>query len=454
MRITNAGIIGNAFFNQGLSFDPSFEYPPGSGMECLNYVALWVGARLPSGEIRVSGGPNLEWRPTLDPEDRVRTITRRDLGTQRLMDDDGDGRIDEDLGLEADQIATASYSDTEPGSVVAIYPNGETHVPLHLSVRQTAMAWGATGFDNVAGLRFEITNRGAGPLRDVYIGLYADLDSRLRSDRLGHLNDRVTRETVSALVNEGTMAFTAASIPFRGPCVNEIRGDYVCLYDGVASSGLPAVAVLPLDHTTDPLAFIEEAKQYAVAPGRVSLQKTSVFQTGVAVGPPPILDTERYDALRGLRPGALENLRGDYSTLVSCGPFQMRPGTTIEFAAALIAGAIPDSVRETAKRVLVMYHGITLNLQPDSLPASERDQYRSGATGTFGHEACVEPPPGVVFVHDPHCTDTLNYFLSDVGVCGFREVLPVVSGYSCRFGAGTPVQFSTLEVAGTIRRAA
>ena len=44
LRVTNAGIVGNAFFNVGLSNDPSFEYPIGSGHEALNYAALWVGA--------------------------------------------------------------------------------------------------------------------------------------------------------------------------------------------------------------------------------------------------------------------------------------------------------------------------------------------------------------------------------------------------------------------------
>jgi len=73
MRITNIGVVGNAFFDRGFSFDPSFEYPKGSGQECLNHAELWVGAVDASGHTRVSGGPMLEWRPTLDPNDRVLT---------------------------------------------------------------------------------------------------------------------------------------------------------------------------------------------------------------------------------------------------------------------------------------------------------------------------------------------------------------------------------------------
>src|SRR5919198_30891 len=75
MRITNAGIAGNAFLDAGLS----------------------VGAIDASGRAHVSGAPLLEWRPTLAEDDRVRMARRGDPGTRRLVDDDGDGRIDEEV---------------------------------------------------------------------------------------------------------------------------------------------------------------------------------------------------------------------------------------------------------------------------------------------------------------------------------------------------------------------
>ena len=81
MRVTNVGVIGNAFFSNGRSFDPSFEFPSGSGHELLNDAELWVGARNESGERRVSGGPILEWRPTLEPTDTVRVANAGDPGT-------------------------------------------------------------------------------------------------------------------------------------------------------------------------------------------------------------------------------------------------------------------------------------------------------------------------------------------------------------------------------------
>jgi hypothetical protein len=141
LRITNIGVVGNAFFDKGLSFDPSFEYPRGSGHELLNHADLWVGARKADGTLRVSGGPILEWRPTLDPADTVRVRNAGDPGTRSYADDDGDGRIDEellngrdddgdgrvdeDVLLPAQQMLAADYTDDQPEAVNYTYPTGE-----------------------------------------------------------------------------------------------------------------------------------------------------------------------------------------------------------------------------------------------------------------------------------------------------------------------------------------
>src|SRR5215813_26487 len=97
MRVTNVGVMGNAFFNKWLASDPSFEFPRGSGHECLEHAELWVGAIRDDGTVGVSGGPMLEWRPTLDPNDVVLRRYAGDRGTRRAFDDDGDGRVDEEI---------------------------------------------------------------------------------------------------------------------------------------------------------------------------------------------------------------------------------------------------------------------------------------------------------------------------------------------------------------------
>src|SRR5262249_10945786 len=146
LRVTNAGIIGNAFFDIGLSNDPSFEFPAWSGHECLNHAELWVGALDDFGRPHVSGGPPLEWRPEPDSSAHVRIVHAGDLGTKRFEDDDGDGRadeeilngrdddgdgeVDEDVRIIGDVMAAADYVDDRPEAVNYGYKTGEQHHPF------------------------------------------------------------------------------------------------------------------------------------------------------------------------------------------------------------------------------------------------------------------------------------------------------------------------------------
>src|SRR6185503_6703366 len=268
MRVTNVGVIGNAFFNNGRSFDPSFEFPSGSGHELLNHAELWVGARNERGEHRVSGGPILEWRPTLDPADTVRIANAGDPGTRAHLDDDrdgrvdeellngrdddGDGRVDEDFLLPAQQMLAADYNDSQPEAVNTAYPNGESHVPLGLAVHQRAYTWALPGHDGIAGLEFVITNQGTQPLRDVYLGLYADLDCRDASASTGHLDDRLDVVPYRFLIEERTDTIGL----FAKNCATAIEGEVAMVRDASTASRAAGVALVPLTHTTDPLAFL------------------------------------------------------------------------------------------------------------------------------------------------------------------------------------------------------
>jgi hypothetical protein len=434
MRVTNAGILGNAFFNVGLSNDPSFEFPIGTGNEALNYAALWVGALGARDEPMVSGGPLLEFRPTLDPEDHVRLADFGRLGAIRFFDDDGDGRVDEetlnekdddgdgetdeDLGLFSQQLAVADYTDDQPEAIRFVYPGGELHRPLGLAVHQEAYAWGANGHDGIAGLKFTITNHSGATLRQVRVGLYADLDSRARDDAAGHVNDRIAHFGYSRTVFEGTSYLKVGGYyvypncppdPDDGrpqPCYSTFADSLPALVDGRPGSGLPVAAVVPLGHTTDPLALLgpAEARRAARAPGRVSF-RTSLFANGLLPGRggPPLNDADRYAALAGTFPGANEQFAADYAILVSCGPFAtLAPGQSVQFEAALIAAQDLDSLKSQAANAAVMYHGQTFNQLPDSAGPGA-SEWRVGETGLNGHEACVEPPPGVIFATDPHC---------------------------------------------------
>ena len=426
MRVTNIGVLGNAFFNKGLSFDPSFEYPRGSGYELLNHADLWVGARGADGVLRVSGGPMLEWRPTLDPADTVRVANAGDPGAHSYVDDDGDGRIDEellngrdddgdgrvdeDVLLPAQQMLAADYTDDQPEAVNYTYPTGERHVPLQLAVHQEAYAWTLPGHEAIAGVEFTITNRSSLTLRDVRLGLYADLDSRARGIAAGHLDDDLEFVPYSVLINPHADTLGG---PYAKQCAEKVAGEAAMLRDASPSSHQPGVMLVPLSHTTDPLGFlindafpgVREARAAARAPRRDSTFKLYAFVPDAPPGQggPPLVDADRYAALAGEYPTARTGTAGDYAVLVSCGPFaRLDPGQSVRFAVALVALASPDSAASVAFDARMLYRGQRLDLQPN---IGARGNYLRGNTGQNGHEICLEPPPGVVFNYDPHCPE-------------------------------------------------
>ncbi len=436
MRITNIGAIGNPFRDVGRSFDPSLEYPRGSGRELLKHAQLWVGAEDPLGHVRVSGGPLLEWRPTLDPEDRVRVAYAGGPGTLRWIDDDGDGRIDEefmdgrdddadgevdeDLGLFATQTLFARYRDDQPEATQYYYPNGESHVPLHLEVRQEAFAWAIPGYDQVVGLRFVITNRGTEPLTKVRIGLHADLDASLSGSVGGHLDDVARAVDYQQHFNDGTSRIPSAflhppisnPIPWYKDCLTTVSGAAPSIHESRREPGGGSVALVPLWHTTDPLSLLEEQgrvsgsilRPYYFAPPRVSF-RSSYFANDLPPGQggSPILDADRYRALAGEFPGVPDTLLAhDYVVLMSCGPFtRLDPGRSLEMDLALVV-APPESLRTEVEHALQIHHGGYVNALPDSAASLWR-QWWIGNTGITGHEVCYEPPVGLEFVVDPHC---------------------------------------------------
>ena len=427
MRITNIGVVGNAFFNTGLSFDPSFEFPKGSGHECLEHAELWVAATRADGSVGVSGGPVFEWRPTLNSADVVSVRYAGDRGTRATFDDDGDGKvdeefldgrdndgdgeIDEDLRFPAQETAACSYTDDQKESVDFAYENGERHVPLGLTVKQEAHAWALPGFDRMAAIHYTITNHGQERLRDLRLGVYANLDSRERSGGAGHLDDAVTLMNDSVVIPEGRTTLLNVYIK---DCFTTLSGDWAAVHDARVGSTAPWTALVGVSHTTDPLGYLvnfaypgaRAAAAMARAPRRDTAFTTSVFSLGLPPrqGGPPSLDVDRYAALRGTYPTAPLDEARDYAVLLSCGPFsRLDPGQSVEFAVAFIAADSPDSLRAAAQSARLAWRGSRLNLQPDAQPPNG-SAWLFGSTYVFGHEACVQAPPDLDFNYDPHCT--------------------------------------------------
>ena len=432
MRVTNVGVMGNAFFNKGLSSDPSFEFPRGSGHECLEHAELWVGATRDDGTIGVSGGPMLEWRPTLDPNDLVLRRYAGDRGTRGGYDDDGDGKIDEelldgkdndgdgeideDIQFPAQEACAATYTDDTKEATEFGYDNGERHVPLGLSVVQESYAWTTPGFDRVAAFDFTITNKGPGTLHDVRVGIYANLDSRQIVGGNGHMDDAVTWLGDTLLVPELTSVLQG---DWTKQCFTTLEGRWPAVHDADPRTGMPWSAVVGLSHTTDPLGFLtnfafpgaREAAAAARAPRRDTAFTYSVYALDLPPrqGGPPTLDVDRYAALHGTYAQATLEQPRDYAVLLSCGPFRiLEPGQSISFEMAFIAGENADSLIASASAARLAWRGTSVNLQPDA----KGDRFDVGDTGINGHEICYEPPPGIEFHYDPNCPSKF-FFSSD-----------------------------------------
>jgi len=455
MRVTNIGVIGNPFFDIGRSFDPSFEYPRGSGNELLKEGDLWVGARDANGVAHVSGGPILEWRPTPAPEDHVRIAYGGAPGTLRLFDDDGDGRIDEeilngkdddgdgevdeDLGLFATQTAVATYADDTPEAINYAFPNGERHVPLHLNVTQEAFCWNEPGFDNIAGLRFTVTNHGTHPLTDVMLGFFADLEARQAGSAGGHLDDVMVPVHYSATHNDGfasvpKVLIAPEGLPYFKICTAVEEGTQPAVIDANPASGVAGIVVVPMSHTTDPLGLLPEqgrvsraiVEPFLTAPTHLTFQ-TSLFANDLPTlqGGPPVFDEDRYRALRGEYPTVQDTLHPhDYVVLVRCGPFPLQPGASITMDLALVASP-PESLAAACRQALLVHHGGYANILPDTVFRLLQDAF-VGKSGVSGHETCYEPPVGLEFEMDPHCL--LKYGLNS-NVAGSESSAEFAHGY-------------------------
>jgi hypothetical protein len=425
MRVTNVGVIGNAFFNKGLSFDPSFEFPRGSGQECLEHAELWVAATREDGLIGVSGGPALEWRPTLDPNDLVVRRYAGDRGTRPNFDDDGDGKIDEealdgkdndgdgeideDVQFPAQETCTATYTDDTKEAIEFGFENGERHVPLGLSVVQQAHAWSIPGYDKMAGIEFTITNHTQKTLRDLRVGVYANLDSRAAQGGPGHLNDKVSMVDDTLVVFDGRSKLVQDVL--QKDCFSHYGSTLPAVHDGDVNSGLPWVALQGLSHTTDPLGYLVNyafpgaaaAQAKARAPRRDTTFRYDVFSLDrpPRQGGPPQIDVDRYAALRGEYPTADTSALGDYAVLLSCGPFAtLGPGQSIDVAVAFVAGENRDSLVTALRTAHIAWRGTPMNLLPDRGPPWV---YNDGSSDVAGHEICYTPPDGVEFAYDPHC---------------------------------------------------
>lgn len=169
LTVTNYAFFGNNF----VSRSPSFEFPLGSGFEHMSRAGLWVGAYalsdtglfvgVSSGIVDNAQGTNAITETEFTPAGNT-IVERSRIPNSRFYSPQA----------VSDQDFVCSYSD-QP----AHGPSGlqrEPHTPLDILVEQRTLGFSLPAAEDFVVVQFRIVNQGP-PLRDAYVGLYAQLVS-------------------------------------------------------------------------------------------------------------------------------------------------------------------------------------------------------------------------------------------------------------------------------------
>jgi hypothetical protein len=141
---------------------PGGEFPKSSNTTYLYKGALWVGAVV-GRDTLVSCGSDFNTR-TLEMHSDMGIIYRSSI----------DPSASEFEGAVSEQDYVAVYTDTFTRD--ALYISGRGHKPLGIAVTQKSYQWSYGYAQDFAIIEFTVKNIGNKYLKDVYLGIYMDMD--------------------------------------------------------------------------------------------------------------------------------------------------------------------------------------------------------------------------------------------------------------------------------------
>lgn len=352
---------------------------------------LLIGAIMPDGQPRVVNGSGVELTPENGPAGRYHDFVRDLAGGNRPgfgknpdddkdgrtdeddlngLDDDGDGRVDEDYQGYGDRMWVVTMRDA-----VANDYTPYSAVP-GLQVRQKVIQWSTSGFETLVAIECEIRNIGQNNLRDVHVGLMADVDVGPLEHSLFWIDD-----LVGSSVFDTTIATADPGCPGEPLSIPVVWGrdvpDNGTTIDGGDTPR--SVGFLFLDHPTDPAGI--------TAPSRVGLRNFSYYSGGQLPGVwPPRTDAEFYSIMSNPEIRRDANKPDDYQLYFGVGPFsKLDPGETMTVTIGIVVGEDPLDLRRRVFNAQVAFNGRCVDQDSDAL------------TGVGGREArvpwAVDLPP-------------------------------------------------------------
>lgn len=340
ITVTNFGVLGDGFVEQVPVDQPSCEYPKGSGIEHMFDAGLWVGARTPTG-IRVTTGAfnaarlpsgasqNFEFTSTADPNDVV--VERSSLPEAKFFSPDAISHQD----------FVADFTDTNrfvPGTSIPI----PGHEPLGIAVHLESYAWNFPFADAFVIFNYTIRNVSRDTLKDVYVGLWADL---------------VVRNTNILPPRAGAPFFQDVGVGFMDN--DTARMIYAYEYDGTnytLADSYVALVLLGAEPQHGDAAYQGEMfhQWWLFSGGNEDWQRA------------PSDETSRYERMRTSIPDNIyqdirNNLPGNYMNLISTGPFgHIDPDSSINVVFAIVcgkkAGTRPPRFDDIAAKANLLEH--------------------------------------------------------------------------------------------------
>jgi len=389
LHASNLGFFG------GFGSDPNYpscEWPPGTGNEYIWAAGLWV-----AGVVYEKGQPEtlasaavyqLEFRPKVDIRDRIYISSEGQPGGGRKIDDDNDGRIDEDPldGYDNDgdgaidedyeaisqQMFTCTFYDTT--TIMNRIRTEDFHKPLGLMVRQESYAWTSPAVQDFIGVEYTVTNISDRTIYKAYIGFMVDADiGPVRRVRTSYNDD------MAAFIDTTVQRVELDLQGNRTEKRYHLTIGYMYDYPGGDDGDVPGyIGVMFLGYT-DPI-------KGKLPPELIRIHAFRRWSSGEE---DPENDRERYRYLKGqsdnvptIDPPTVKPQ--DYRFLVSAGPFpEIPPGASLKLQVAFVAGHPFTSFIDNAANAQRVYNGTTvagvnLNWVGSSPPPSPKQRLIPG----------------------------------------------------------------------------